>query len=212
MALYLPADLIKDAIDRLGKSRAQPKLFDYLIFKRALELSGGASGRVVTGMANQDFQQAIREWALVRPTTDPGSHYFNPFGASRSKDNGFRSDKYPSNGPSDTATGWAGSLSNPPFVAVPDSRPRAFTYVAVPALDLERAFLIAETADASLNRKPNLSDTAIWWLRKRDLETINIGAAAELSQLADTLKTETGLTQVEISAIFDTSSWPDEVE
>jgi hypothetical protein len=204
MAIYLPSDLIKHAVDRLGESRAQPKLFDYLIFKRALEVSGGAASRVVTGTANQQFQQAIREWALTQPTTAPGYHYFNPFGAARSKDNGYRSDKYPSNGPSDTATGWAGSMSNPPFVAVPNSSPRAFTYVAVPPADLERAFLIAETADLSQNRKPKLSDTAVWWLRERDLESIELDASVELSDLVNTLKIEVGLTDVEISAIFDT--------
>lgn len=204
MAIYLPSDLIKHAVDRLGESRAQPKLFDYLIFKRALELSGGTGGRVVTGMASTAFQQGIREWALTKPTDTPGYHYFNPFGAARSKDNGYRSDKYPSNGPSDTATGWAGSLSNPPFVAIADSSPRAFTYVAVAASDLERAFLIAETADASQNRKPKLSDTAIWWLRERDLETAGLDDTAELSDLVNTLKTEVGLADVEIGAIFDT--------
>lgn len=204
MAIYLPSDLIKHAIDRLGESRAQPKLFDYLIFKRALELSGGTASRVGTGTANQQFQQAIREWALTQPTTAPGYHYFNPFGAARSKDNGYRSDKYPSNGPSDTATGWAGSMSNPPFVAVPNSSPRAFTYVAVPPTDLERAFLIAETADSSQNRKPMLSDIAVWWLRERDLESIELDASVELSDLVNTLKAEVGLTDVEITAIFDT--------
>jgi hypothetical protein len=204
VAIYLPSDLIKHAVDRLGESRAQPKLVDYLILKRGLDLAGGASSRVVTGMSSPTFQQAVREWVQVRPTSAAGMHYFNPFGAARSKDNGYRSDKYPSNGTSDTATGWAGSLSNPPFVAVPDSKPRAFTYVAVAAADLERAFLNAETADPSLNRKPKLSDTAVWWLRERDLETAGLDDTAEWSDLVNTLKAEVGLTDIEIGAIFDT--------
>ncbi len=204
MAIYLSAELIKQAVERLGESRAQPKLVDYLILKRALHLVGGAGSQVVTGMSSPTFQQAVHEWVQVRPLSATGMHFFNPFGAARSKDNGYRSDKYPSNGTSDTATGWAGSLSNPPFVAVPDSKPRAFTYVAVAATDLERAFLNAETADPNLNRKPKLSDTAVWWLRERELETIGLDETAELSDLVNALKAEVGLTVVEIGAIFDT--------
>jgi hypothetical protein len=206
MTSFLPPDVIKDAVNRLGESRAQPKLFDYLIFKRALELSGGSSSQVVTGMGNAQFQQAIREWALVRPTAAPGNHYFNPIGAARSKDNGYRNDKYPSNGPSDTVTRWATSISNPPFVAIPESTPRAFTFVAVPASDLERAFLLAESADPTLNRRPKLADVAMWWLRERDLETFGIDSTSEVSDLVDTLKSEVGLTNVEIGAIFDTTN------
>lgn len=203
MALYLPPDLIKQAVDRLGASRAQPKLLDYLIFRRALINSGGQGAQVVTGMTSPPFQQAIREWARVRPDTGPAPHFFNPFGSARANDNGFRSDKYPSNGPSDTASGWATSLASPPFVAVPGSSPRAFTFVAIPGTELEKAFLRAEVTDPDKNKKPRLADSAIWWLRTRDLESLGLTDQTELSELVATLRSEVGLSSVEESALFD---------
>lgn len=203
MALYLAPDLIKHAVDRLRASRAQPKLLDYLIFRRALVNSGGPSAQVVTGMASQPFQQAIREWARVRPDSKPAPHFFNPFGSASATDNGFRSDKYPSNGPSDTASGWAASLASPPFVAVAGSSPRAFTFVAIPGSELEKAFLRAEGTDPDKNKKPRLADTAIWWLRERDLETLGLTDQAELSDLIATLRSELGLSNDEESALFD---------
>lgn len=203
MALYLAPDLIKHAVDRLRASRAQPKLLDYLIFRRALVNSGGPGAQVVTGMASQPFQQAIREWACIRPGTAPAPHFFNPFGSASAADNGFRSDKYPSNGPSDTASGWAASLATPPFVAVPGSSPRAFAFVAIPGSELEKAFLRAEGTDPDKNKKPRLADAAVWWLRDRDLEELGLTSQAELSDLISTLRSQVGLSNAEESALFD---------
>lgn len=203
MALYLAPDLIKRAVDRLRASRAQPKLLDYLIFRRALVNSGGPSAQVVTGMASQPFQQAIREWACIRPPDAPAPHFFNPFGSASAADNGFRSDKYPSNGPSDTASGWAASLASPPFVAVSGSSPRAFTFVSIPGSELEKAFLRAEGSDPDKNKKPRLADAAVWWLRDRDLEALGLTSQSELSDLISTLRDEVGLSNTEESALFD---------
>lgn len=203
MSLYLTSDLVKQAVDRLRASRAQPKLLDYLIFRRALVNAGGGSSPVVTGMASAPFQQAIQEWARVRPDDEPAPHFFNPFGSAGTTDNGFRSDKYPSNGPSDTASGWAASLASPPFVAVPGSSPRAFTFVAIAGGELEKAFLRAEGTNPDKNKKPRVSDAAIWWLRSRDLDTLGLTDQAELSDLVSTLRSEVGLSDVEESALFE---------
>jgi hypothetical protein len=205
VALYLAPELIKQAVDRLRASRAQPKLLDYLIFRRALVNSGGPGAQVVTGMASQPFQQAIREWARIRSDTEPAPHFFNPFGGASSADNGFRSDKYPSNGPSDTASGWAASLESPPFVAVAGSSPRAFTFVKIPGSELEKAFLRAEGTDPDKNKKPRITDTAVWWLRGRNLEPLGISEQDELSDLVSVLRSEVGLTSPEESALFDSA-------
>jgi hypothetical protein len=205
VALYLPADLVKHAVDRLRVSRAQPKMLDYLIFRRALILSGGPDSQVVTGMASAPFQQAIQEWARIRTDEEPAPHFFNPFGSGSTTDNGFRSDKYPSNGPSDTASGWATSLASPPFVAVAGSRPRAFTFVEISSGDLVKAFLRAESTDPDKNQKPRLVDTAVWWLRARDVGALGLTDQSEVSDLVDTLRSEVGLTDVEESALFDSA-------
>ncbi|MDQ1138440.1 hypothetical protein QE410_003239 [Microbacterium sp. SORGH_AS 1204] len=204
MALYLAPDLIRHAVDRLRASRAQTRLLEYLIFRRALELSGGASAQVATGKTQPLFQQAIREWAQVRPADQPQA-FFNPFGTVRAQDGGFRSGDFPSNGASDTVGRWGGSMSSPPFKRLPDVRPMTFVYSPSSAPDLERSFLQATSTDPDRNSKPRLADTAVWWLRERDLETLGFTEQVELSDLVGTLRTENGLTDVEQSALFDSS-------
>ncbi|GAA1817387.1 hypothetical protein [Nesterenkonia flava] len=203
MASYLAADLIKPAVDRLRASRAQTRLLEYLIFRRALALSGGSGSQVVTGMASKPFQQAIQEWARIRPDDEPSPHFFNPFGTSKVKDGGFRTDKFPSNGASDTVAGWGSSMTEPPFVRVPGSKPMAFEFKSVASAELEKAFLRAESADPKKNQKPRLSDTAIWWLRARDLDALGIDDQSGLSNLVDILRREIDLTATEESALFN---------
>ncbi len=203
MALYLAPDLIKRAVDRLRVSRAQSRLLEYLIFRRALVLSGGMGSEVVTGMASPQFQQSIREWARIRPDAEPAPHFFNPFGTGEATDGGFRTDKFPSNGASDTVGRWGNAMTDPPFVRVKGVSPMTFTFTAITSAELEKNFLRAETTDPDKNKKPRFADTAIWWLRDRDLETLGLTEQAELSDLITTLRSEVGLSSDEESAIFD---------
>lgn len=203
MALYLAPDLIKQAVDRLRASRAQSRLLEYLIFRRALELSGGEDSQVVTGMSSAPFQQSIREWAQIRPDAEPGPHFFNPFGTGEATDSGFRNDKFPSNGASDTVGRWGNSMTDPPFVRVKGVKPMTFTFAAITSAELEKAFLRAEGADPDKNKKPRFADTAVWWLRNRDLEALDLEDQAELSDLVATLRSEVGLSNDEESALFD---------
>lgn len=203
MALYLAPDLIRHAVDRLRVSRAQTRLLEYLIFRRALELAGGSTASVATGLREPIFQQSIREWARVRPDTEPAPHFFNPFGTGTAGDGGFRKDSFPSNGASDTVGRWEGQMTVPPFVRVKGVSPMTFTYTAITRAELEKDFLRAETTDPDKNKKPRLADTAIWWLRDRDLETLGLTDQAELSDLIATLRSEVGLSNDEESALFD---------
>lgn len=143
MPLYLAADLLKGAVDRLRTSRAQSRLLDYLVFRRALVNSDGPDGQVVTGMGSKPFQRAINEWARIRQDGEAAHIFFNPFGTATASDNGFRTKKFLSNGPSDTVSSWGTSMTAPPFVRVPGSSPMAFTFVSVTAADLEKEFLRA---------------------------------------------------------------------
>lgn len=203
MASYLAADLIKPAVDRLRASRAQSRLLEYLIFRRALVLSGGSGSQVVTGMASKPFQQAIQEWARIRPDGESSPPFFNPFGTSDARDGGFRTEKFPSNGASDTVGRWGNSMTDPPFVRVPGVKPMTFAFKAVSGAELEKAFLRTDGADADKNQKPRLSDTAIWWLRARDLDALGIDDQSDLSDLVDILRREIDLTATEESALFN---------
>jgi hypothetical protein len=202
VVLFLPADLIGQAITNLSASRAQPRLLEFLIFKRAVVLFGGRNAHIVTGLGSPAFQTAIREWAISGQEDDLAA-YFNPFGASREKTGGYRKRKYGSNGPSDTVSGWGSQFLTPPFARVPDVSPMTFTYAETPSEQLQRGFLKSESADESINRQPRLIDTAIWWLRSRDLESVAISRESEPRALVEILIKENDLTNTEISGIFD---------
>ena len=67
MATFVSAETLKDAIDRLGESRAKSTVADYLIFKRALLLAKRESTdsrrvtRVTTGLKAREFVTAITQ-------------------------------------------------------------------------------------------------------------------------------------------------------
>ena len=125
MTSYLSPATIKAAVDRLGESRAQSSLLDYLIFKRALlhTQAEGSGSTVVTGTKSQPYVKAIDELSRVADPTESDRPYFSPFGARREPGRGFKTKKYPSNGSSDTVSRWQ---SNParPIEFVPDTSPK----------------------------------------------------------------------------------------
>ena len=120
MPSYLSSSTVKDAVDRLGLSRAQSVLADYLIFKRAIVLSNaGATSKdshltsVVTGTRAKNYVDAIDQLTRVESSEHSFRPYFSPFGARRDKGRGFKSKKFPSNGPSDTVSRWATRPARP---------------------------------------------------------------------------------------------------
>src|SRR3546814_11196724 len=60
MTNYLSPATIRAAVDRLGQSRGQSILVDYLVFKRALVIDP-AAGTVVTGIKAGPYNQAIED-------------------------------------------------------------------------------------------------------------------------------------------------------
>ncbi|MBW0252605.1 hypothetical protein [Cellulomonas sp. PS-H5] len=204
MALYLPAELIKQAQVRLAKSRAQPRLVDYLVFKRALQLSGGSGAEVTSGTRSDKYQQALMEWTRSGRDED-ATAYFNPFEPTSTKTGGYRTKKYESNGPDNTWGGWQSALDPTPVVHVKgSSSPKRYSLATISSEDLARHFLRAELDEPGIDHRPFLIDLAIWWLRSRDLETLGISSADEPQKLVDVLIRETGLSGDEIRALFIT--------
>lgn len=213
MPLYLSQRNLKEAVDRLAVSSASSRLGDYLVFKRALKLARQAArdaglnepSAVVTGTKAPSFVQAIEELALRLPRAwgDPnviGNPYYIPFGSMRDKTRGYRSKKFPSNGPSVTVAGWQ-TIPGRPLVLVQDSAPKAFEIGVRTKKELEGFFLVKHAADHFSGELPRLLDTAMWWFRFADLEA-RFGRPPMPEEMAQAFIEDHDLTELEVSALF----------
>lgn len=198
MTSYLSPATIRAAVDRLGVSRGQSILIDYFVFKRALVIDSG-TGTVVSGTKAAPYNQAISELSGVADPSNSDRPYFLPTGARRDNGRGYRTKKYPSNGPSDTASRWQ-SKNDRPIELVEGTSPKEFRPVSRNASELASFFLVAETSASP--DKPRLIDLAIWYHRSADLESLG----SDLDDLADVLvsrvRSEIGITDVEVDALF----------
>lgn len=211
MALYLAAANVKQAVQRLSASAAKGSLTDYLIFKRALRIGAEEARKtrsnepkaVTTGTASEPFSRAIVEMAGCAPTAGgsgwTGLPYFSPFGAERDKGHGFKSAKYPSNGPSDTVGRWQ-SRGSTPLQLVDGSRPKQYTFTSRTPEQLAEFFLNTEAVAAPESR-PSLAEAALWWFRFTDLEE-RFGKEPTAEELVAACVEDLGLAENEISGLF----------
>lgn len=206
MTLYLDEATLGAAVIRLGESRAISTLADYLVFKRALVLARAqapadqpAPTAVVTGTASVPFTTAVLEVAgiAVGGLGWSGSPYFSPFGYSRDSGKGYKSSKYPSNGPADAATGWQ-SRPNGPLELVAGTRPRAFRIVPRDAAELSGFFCLSRESLL----KASLLDLAIWWFRATDLHT-RFASDPSDAELVAAVVEDLDLTQAERDGLFE---------
>jgi hypothetical protein len=209
MSLYLDAETIDSAIEELSQCSATPTLTDYLVFKRALVIAKAsavdkdepAPAAVVTGTTSSAFVDAVNEVAAtVRPDMESaweGQPYFSPFGAARDKGRGFKSKKYPSNGPSDTVGGWQ-SRPNRPLKIVEDTSPKQYLILQKSSSELADFFF----PKSSTGQRPSLVHFAYWWLRFADLEA-RFGLDPTDGEMVAATVTDFGLTQVEIDSLFE---------
>src|SRR5687768_4254325 len=102
MPLYLTAERLKLAVDRLRESRAASGMINFLILKRAVALKPN-DGYIRFSTKDKLLQKAIDELALWPDSDDEADRPFmNVFGSMNAKNNGTMTKKYRSNGPSDT--------------------------------------------------------------------------------------------------------------
>lgn len=213
MPLYLSQQTLKEAVDRLAVAAVQSSLVDYLIFKRALKIAQDEAREnqepvpkaVVTGTKARPFVQAIEELTLRIPLerVNPESTknpYYVPFGSKRDKTLGYRTKKFPSNGPSDTVSRWQ-SRSARPLVLVPGTSPKAYRFERRTGRELEEFFIVKGASDHFSGVKPRIHDTAIWWLRFDDLEEI-FGGEPTITQMVEFFNEYHDLSDEEVSALF----------
>lgn len=213
MTLYLSPATIKSAVNRLGESRAQSALVDYLIFKRTLVLEnevadGEVVTEVVTGTKSDRFVEAIVQLTGVADPGDSSRPYFSPFGARRDKGRGYKSQKYPSNGSSDTVSRW-GTRPERPLEVVSGTSPKRFVVVPRTADELAGFFLIEGAPANCSGMKPYLGDLAIWWLRD-DVVADDPDAAPGVEDLVGRAVADLGLNATEIEGLFETELLPDD--
>jgi hypothetical protein len=208
MPLFLEAQTIEAAIEGLANSGVAPTLTDYLVFKRAYVISRNAAneqgdpppGTVTTGTTTSAFVAAINQMAgttFGHPgSTWDGQPFFSPFGAARDTGRGFKSRKYPSNGPSDTVGGWQSRPGRPLQIAEGTS-PKQYAFVSRSREELADYF----RAKSSTQPLPSLLDLAIWWHRFADLDEV-FGHEPTEGELVEATVRDFGLTEVEIEALF----------
>ncbi|MGE0397188.1 MAG: McrB family protein [Kofleriaceae bacterium] len=199
MASFLAAETLKEVVERLGASLAKSSVTDFLIFKRALTQGAKAKTTYVeTGLENATFQAAISEMAEPQVGWN-GPPYFSPFGWKQDGNQGYKSAKYPSNGPSDTVGGWQ-SRGTTPFTLVPGSSPKRYTHTARTPAEI-RAFFLKKSGGSP----PSLLDAARWWFRLADLDA-RFKHWPSGKELADAFVSDCGLTPAETSGLFEALS------
>lgn len=200
MPLFVSAKRISDAIKRAGNSRAKGSLFDFLVVKRTLAIKKATA--VAIAEREPAYIQALEQLALCGSDKAPNP-YINIFALSDSK-NGYRSAKFPSNGPNSTIDG------NPwrKVVGLDTTKnPREASLLSGYESEIERLALKA----SSSSPKPNLDEVAIWYFRGEDVggvATSGLTPEQKLNALRARFVADMGLTPAETGHLFDMSPAP----
>ena len=203
---FLPASYLDGVVQRLMVSRAETRLGEFLIFKRALvlrrQLEGG--NNVITGTQAVPFQRAILDWMGLVPDPTNNDGFFNPFG-TKSAAGAYRPLKFRSNGPSDTMKR-AGGVRDAPFRWIEDSSPMTFSYSPQDVDTMRKRFLSADT-----NRPmPRLVDAAAWWFRSREITIIPSDPRDPVDRFVRTFVQDNDLNPSEVEGLFDSTRIPDD--
>jgi energy-coupling factor transporter ATP-binding protein EcfA2 len=202
MPLFLKPEIIRDAVKRLVESRAQRGFTDFLILKRALKRAG--QDTVPFSMRDPSFTGAIREVAATKlgnssadALDDIPSPFFKVFGIAQGV-----SRKMLTNGSADTLSGpnWQN------VVRLVGHRPRRGGLRSGYEDQIELLLLKRE------GTKPAIGDAAIWYYRATDFDS-RIGQQFRkdpdiLASIITAFNEDLGLTQGEVSRLFESSSAP----
>ena len=208
MTNFLSLETIKAAVERLGQSRANSSLVDYLIFKRALVLANeeaqvpGTVTQVKTGVRSPHFVSAVNKLTRIDEEGSSQTPYYSPFGAWRDSGKGYKSQKFPSNGPSVTVSGWS-ARPDPPLQVVDDTKPKEFQIAEPNSGALRRFFLVEENVTTKAKLKPHLGDLAIWWKRSQSFDS-----EVDISRLVEQTVEDLNLTAIEIATLFEADTLP----
>lgn len=190
MPKYLTAARLQVAVTRLGSARVNTRFVDFLVTKRALKIAN--SDQVILSVNDVTLQRAITELMSVYPydyhankTID--APLINVFGTSAHDDEGFRTNKYRSNGTAVTVPHWR------EVVEIIGKRPRS--------IRLRPAYLqhLRELLIKGAGELPRLDDTAVWLFRHSSVDSLG-GTITELVTTA--VSERLGLTLAELTVLF----------
>jgi energy-coupling factor transporter ATP-binding protein EcfA2 len=202
MPVYLTAERIQAALNRLASSRAKAALFDFLIVKRTFAIK--ASQGIAIVEREPAFIQALDELGACglvngRPVKGDDAYYINPFATREKGKQGYRRKRYRSNGTNSTIGGgpWATVIS------LSNEEPRKASLAA--GYEDNLAALLLKGGDAG--EEPSVVETAIWYFRSTDIEGLTDATKSteeRLQQLAEEFEQRVGLTAGEINRLFST--------
>jgi hypothetical protein len=190
--MYLSADRLRLAVERLGSSCATQRLVDFLILKRAIVFSGSPS--VELSKNDPHLVQAICDLMETHQgaASNPNEEfpYINIFGTENHSSKGYRSRKYPSNGTAVTVPGWSD------VIKTAGQKPRIATFKAGYVKNLASLMLKAHGS------MPMLIDAAVWFHRFRPLPPMQ-NPVLFCRQLIERFLNETGVTDYESRILFE---------
>jgi hypothetical protein len=190
MALFVTSEALREAVQRLTVSSVRPSLCDFLIVKHAMTQGDGT---VTLSLQDETYMTSVRVLAAVNaPDERELPPFFNPFGTKREGRRGWRTAKYPSNGPPDTVNGpgWKRVID------VLSEGPRRVRFTDDYLDHLPSVIAISE------GPAPLIEDCAVWLHRGRDLDSASTPRAGSAEDLTDAFVAEVGLTPGEHTAIF----------
>ncbi len=198
MPLYYPGGrTLAEAVERLSTSRAKPSLCEFLILKQAMTQGDGT---VTLSLGDQTYRNAVD--ALTRILTwaheEPPQPYFNPFGTARERTRGWRSKKYPSNGPPVTVPGPGWSQ----VIEILSQRPRRVHFTTDYLDHLPPMILRGGGPARNVEPPPLLDDCAVWLHRERPVESTGVNEQEVLDRMIETFLEQTGLSDAERVLIF----------
>jgi hypothetical protein len=197
MPYYFSSQIIRDAIINLSSSKAQNRLFDFLILKRTIKLENNAI--ISLAKSNSNFIKSLNILGSTNNGDNEVSKYYNPF-ARNDKTNGYRSQKYETNG-TDSTIGGGGPWQK--IVNIVGANPRRYSLKDNYENALEEVFLTKKDTD-----KPSLIALGVWLYRSSevdefiDFKTEKIDVELLIKQVRFDLK----LTDFEADIFFDLSN------
>lgn len=184
---YLEAHDISSSISVLSESRVRSTFFNYCILLAVLTTTGDPE-RIVE-LNGRSLKPYVDEAALCLGNDAVDSHYFSPF------DNQYKSEKYWSNGPSDTIPRWA--TQGGPVDVISSAKVKTVRVHDFNTDELESFFLLTK------ENRPNLSALAKWWYRQDDLDSLGLGHNITEWDLCMSLLHRFGLIEEQAESIFD---------
>lgn len=204
MPKYFVASRVKAAVDALSDTKAKAALLDFLIVKRTLAIKGEQQVAITQG--ESAYLQATRELAGAwnKPAIEISAEreIFNVF-ASHDAKQGYRHGRYVSNGTGTTIGG------NPwkAVIEFSSDTPRLVSFKK--GYESELAALLLKAA--SNQEMPNLLETAVWYFRRTDLDSI-VGILTEPNKIAKSIQdkfvAECGLNSSEVTYLFTDTQTP----